>query len=385
MRLSVPRSSSESTRAVSSRKSGLPSAFSSASARCAGGTSACASSASTSSRLCSGVQRAELERERSRVAAAPRSACARAGRAVPREMTSTGASRSARPRCSITSSSGSSAHCTSSKTSTSGCACASCSAQSVTAHVSSPAVRPSSAAPSTPSATASRSATASLSQHRRSFSNASDGGRVVADPGRGLDHRRERPVGDALAVGQRTTAQRGHALGALDELGDEPRLADARLAEDGDEARAAVADRARERVLEQLELLLAADEPRVRDTALRIQGADRAPRPERLLAALDLDRPGVLDLDRACGEAAHDRAEHDLARLRRLLQARRQVHGLTGGERGRGRVVDDDLAGLDADARLEPELAHLRPSPRRRRGGRAGRRPRACAERRTRP
>ena len=105
----------------------------------------------------------------------PRSAAARAGPAAPRRRSSTGASRSARPRCSITSSSGSSAHCTSSKTSTSGCACASCSAQSVTAHVSSPAVRPSPAAPSTPSATASRSATASLSQQRRSFSNASDG------------------------------------------------------------------------------------------------------------------------------------------------------------------------------------------------------------------
>ena len=77
------------------------------------------------------------------------------------------------------------------------------------------------------------------------------------------------------------------------------------------------------------------------------------------VAALDLDRAGVLDLDRACGEPAHDRPEHDLARLRRLLQARGQVDGLAGGEGRRGGVVDDDLAGLDADARLEPELAHL--------------------------
>ena len=40
-----------------------------------------------------------------------------------------------------------------------------------------------------------------------------------------------------------------------------------------------------------------------------------------------------------------------------LLQARRDVDGLAGGE-GRVAVVGDDLAGLDADAGLELELVH---------------------------
>ena len=41
-----------------------------------------------------------------------------------------------------------------------------------------------------------------------------------------------------------------------------------------------------------------------------------------------------------------------------LLKARGDVHRLAGGER-RLRIVDDDLARLDADPRLETELVHL--------------------------
>ena len=136
----------------------------------------------------------------------------RSGRAT--QTISTGESRSARARCSTTSSSGSSAQCTSSKTSTSGCACASCSAQSVTAHVSSPA----------------RALLLGGAEHaERDREQVGDGlalaaeaellerlrrRRVVGDPGGRLDHRGERPVGDALAVRQRAAAERRHALGA---------------------------------------------------------------------------------------------------------------------------------------------------------------------------
>ena len=42
-----------------------------------------------------------------------------------------------------------------------------------------------------------------------------------------------------------------------------------------------------------------------------------------------------------------------------LLEARGDVHGLAGRERGRRGVVDDDLAGLDADARLEAQRVHF--------------------------
>ena len=49
--------------------------------------------------------------------------------------------------------------------------------------------------------------------------------------------------------------------------------------------------------------------------------------------------------------------EQDLPGLRLLLEAGRDVDGLAGGER-RVAAVGDDLTRLDADARLEAELAH---------------------------
>ncbi len=49
------------------------------------------------------------------------------------------------------------------------------------------------------------------------------------------------------------------------------------------------------------------------------------------------------------------RAEQQLARLGRLLEPRGQRDGLAGGER-RLSVLGDDLAGLDADPRLELQL-----------------------------
>ena len=165
---------------------------------------------------------------------------------------STGTLRSDRARCSIRSRSGSSAQCTSSKTRTSGCRSASCSAQRSAAQVSSADVCSPSAAPSTPSATASRSATASLSQREAQLLEGVVRRVVVGDPGARLDHRGERPVGHALAVGQRAPGQRRHALERVGELRDEPRLAEPRLAEDGHELHRAVPHRPLERVLEQL-------------------------------------------------------------------------------------------------------------------------------------
>ena len=112
---------------------------------------------------------------------------------------------------------------------------------------------------------------------------------VVADAGGRLDHRCQRPERDPLAVRKRAAAERRHALGAGDELRHEPRLADARLAEHGDQARAPVADRARQRVREQLELLLAADEPRGADTpqahrALESRATSRSVRARPLIS-----------------------------------------------------------------------------------------------------
>ena len=181
---------------------------------------------------------------------------------------------------------------------------------------------------------------------------------VVADPRARLDHRGERPVGHALAVGERPPPECRHALETLGELGDEARLAEARLPEDGQELSTAIPDCAGEGVLEQSELRLAPDERRNRVT-IRFVCPDRPPRPERLRTPLDLERPGVVDFHGARGEPAGSGAEQDLARLGRLLQAGGEVDGLARRE-GRVRVVDHDLARLDADANGELQLLDLR-------------------------
>src|SRR5439155_21720111 len=62
--------------------------------------------------------------------------------------------------------------------------------------------------------------------------------------------------------------------------------------------------------------------------------------------------------DGAGGAPPDGRAEDDLAGPGGLLKAGGDVHGLTGRERGLG-LVDEDLARLDSDPRLETELVHL--------------------------
>ena len=181
---------------------------------------------------------------------------------------------------------------------------------------------------------------------------------VVGDPGARLDHRGERPVRDALAVRQRAPGERRHALERVDELGDEARLAEPRLAEDGHELRAAIPHRSLERVLEQRQLRLAADQ-RCGGETRRVVHAQRAPGPQRLGPALDLERAGALDLDRAGRQPPRSLADENLPRLRRLLQPHGQVHGLAGRERRFG-VLDDDLSRLDADPDREPERLDLR-------------------------
>ena len=85
---------------------------------------------------------------------------------------------------------------------------------------------------------------------------------VVGDAGRGLDHLGDRPVGHALSVREAAAPEHGCALEPVDELAREPALANAGLAVERDERRASVSDGAGVRVLEQLELGLAADERR---------------------------------------------------------------------------------------------------------------------------
>jgi hypothetical protein len=60
---------------------------------------------------------------------------------------------------------------------------------------------------------------------------------------------------------------------------------------------------------------------------------DDPPGPDRLGTTLDLDGPLVLDLEAAEREPLRARADEDAVGRRGLLEARRDVHGLAGGER----------------------------------------------------
>ncbi len=194
---------------------------------------------------------------------------------------------------------------------------------------------------------------------------------VVGDARRGLDHLGERPVRHAFAIRQAATLEHARALRGVDELADEAALADAGLSVDREEMRAAVAHRSLVRVLEQLQLGFAADERGVDVHVRPVDGADHAPGAHRRAHPLQLERPRVLDYEPASCKAVGGRADEDLARHRGLLETGREIDCLAGGER-RVRLVDDDLAGLDADADLEIQLANRLANPERRPGSAFG-------------
>ena len=135
------------------------------------------------------------------------------------------------------------------------------------------------------------------------------GGRLIgcvvgADPH--AHHLAERPEADAVAVGGRAALvpvhDFGDAVDVLQELPCQPALADAALADDGDEPRPAVAGGGVVEVLDELELAVATDERRLQALAAAHPAALRhdAQRPEgghgcRL--ALELLLPGLLEDD----------------------------------------------------------------------------------------
>ena len=72
---------------------------------------------------------------------------------------------------------------------------------------------------------------------------------------------------------------------------------------------------------------------------------------------LQLERARVLDHEAARRKAVRGRADEDLSGTRSLLEPRREIDGLTRRE-CRFRPVNDDLAGLDADAGFQLHLGH---------------------------
>ena len=118
---------------------------------------------------------------------------------------------------------------------------------------------------------------------------------------------------------------------------------------------AAVAQRAFVGVSQQLELLLAAHEACPPAALPGVRGRERPPRPD-LLAGPDLDRTRS---STSTDSSVRRRAPGPSAIVpgpRRLLQPGGDVDRFSGRE-GRVDVFDDELAGLDPDARLEPEIA----------------------------
>ena len=88
-----------------------------------------------------------------------------------------------------------------------------------------------------------------------------DVGRVVVrDAGEALQDLGERPVGDAVAVGEAAPDEDPRALEPREQLAHEPALADAGVAVDRDELRALLGDHALLQREQQVELALAADE-----------------------------------------------------------------------------------------------------------------------------
>src|SRR5919106_764187 len=149
-----------------------------------------------------------------------------------------------------------------------------------------------------------------------------------------LEHPRREPehVRDRLLLAARAQLlerllQRVVVGDPVDELPREAALADSRLAEDREQMCAAVADGARERVLEKLELGLAPDEwsPRAERATGTVERLDDAPGTERPVHALELERPGVLDDEGRRGKSVRGRPDEDLSRTCDLLQPRREV------------------------------------------------------------
>ena len=169
-----------------------------------------------------------------------------------------------------------------------------------------------------------------------------------------LTHREER---DPLAVGETSTAEHGRLVShGAQELGDESRLADPRRAEHREQLARAVGHRGVERLPELRERPVAADHGGVeppRDARDPGRDLDQPERRDRVRLALHHQRLDRLGGDRVANQPHRVAAEQDGARIRGLLEPRRDVHRVAGDERLPLRVPGDDLAGVDADPRCE--------------------------------
>ena len=199
------------------------------------------------------------------------------------------------------------------------------------------------------------------------------GGRLVGGVGLEdaclrLDHLPERPEAHALPVRQRAAlAPAGEDLGVVVErrveLEQEPALADAGCADEGDELGRTLALGAGQRVPEEAQLLLPPDQLGAAaegdvDTQ-PVSGRDHLPDADRLGLALGGHRLGVAVLDHIRGRPVGGLVDEDPVHRRRGLKAGARVDDVSGGHAlalaRAGGERDHGLAGRDADADVEAE------------------------------
>ena len=203
-----------------------------------------------------------------------------------------------------------------------------------------------------PMADATRSAASAISPASATAARAQSGRIVLGDVGcERTALRGEQPERDALAVGQAAAVHHHHqGAGARDELAQQPRLADARLAQHRDHPPGAGRGRRADLIAQELQIVVATDE-RSRGRALAAGQGDQPEGRHPLGLALQLQRLDRLGLDRVADEQVCERAQERLHRRRRLLEPRRHVHGVTGRKPlVPGRLVGHDLAGVHAGA-----------------------------------
>jgi hypothetical protein len=190
-------------------------------------------------------------------------------------------------------------------------------------------------------------------------------GQPRRDPGRALDDLDDRPERDPLAVGEAAAEEDGGlVVDRVGELGDETRLPDAGRPQQREQVAGPVDGCALERLAEQGELALAADERRLRPARGRGRARDHGDQPpggDRVFLALELQLGHRLDHDRVADEAVRRVADQRLACRGRAFEPGGDVDGVARHERvAGGRVAGDDLAGVepDPDRDLDAPVAH---------------------------
>ena len=159
---------------------------------------------------------------------------------------------------------------------------------------------------------------------------------AIGDATRGADDLADRPVGDALSVGEAATTQHGHTVSdAADQLVDQARLPDPGSAEEGEQVHCSLSRGALERLPQRGQLALPAYQRRIEVVNPRAATGgyrDQSEGGHRVDLALErqlLDRVGR---HRLAHQPFGGRPDQDLPGGRGLLQPCGDIHCIAGHE-----------------------------------------------------